>query len=745
MNKYAQIIVDIPVLELNQFYDYRVPVAMRDIIKIGQVVRIPFGKRRVKGFVVALGDSTEIEQSLIKEIIKIENRESLFDDQMLKLFKWIVAYYHCYLISIIKTALPAGLIDGRVNKKRIRHLSLNQTVADTERIVSKLKNKAPKQAGILQVLLESKQTCPLSDLLRLVNTTNGTVSRLVEKGYLNYVEEIQERRPFLEKNKRDSLSIVPTEAQSSVIREVTDVVKKNTYQVFLLHGVTGSGKTEVYLEVIEEVLKNGQGAIVLVPEISLTPVMVRQFYNRFGDQIAVLHSSLSPGERYDEWRRLKRGDALIAIGARSAVFAPVDNPGVIILDEEHENSYKQGENPFYHAREVALKRGKMLGIPVILGSATPTVESYYLAKKGIFRYLELPERIRQEKLPPVKIIDMREELKKGNTSLLSVELKQAIEDALFRKEQVLIFLNRRGYANFILCRECGYVFKCNNCDISLTYHADSNLLRCHYCDFKQELPASCPECGSRYIREFGVGTEKIEEELIRFFPGAVVDRMDLDTTTRKDSHRQILARLERGETDILVGTQMIAKGHDYPNISVVGVITADTILNIPDFRSSERTFQLLTQVAGRTGRGDKEGKAFIQTYTPGHFSIQAAARHDYKDFFQREIKLRKELSYPPYTQLANIVVQGYRENTVIEGAQGLGIFFKQYHKYIYEVLGPSPAPIGKIRRRFRWQLILKFKGWKARNYVLTEMKRKFLSGQRDDLIFNVDVDPIKML
>lgn len=745
MARYARIIVDIPVAGLNQVYDYTVPERLRERIRIGQVVTVPFGRRRVNGFVVGFAEKPQIEAGRVKDILKINTEEPLFDEEMLKLLKWIAAYYKSYLIKVIKTAIPTGLVSGRVGKKRIGYLKLNQPAEKTRELVKKLKKRAPKQARVLQILLESKRSYSKSKLAEMAGTSSGTVSRLLEKGYLKYVEEVEERRPVLEKDELVTRPFKPTAAQAGVIRAISGSIKEGSHKIFLLHGVTGSGKTEVYLQVIEEVLQAGKGAIVLVPEISLTPLMVRRFYSRFGDEVAVLHSNLSLGERYDEWRRLKRGDARIAIGARSAIFAPVNNLGLIILDEEHENSYKQGENPYYHAREVALKRGKILGIPVILGSATPSVESFYWAKRGKFHYLELPERINQDKLPPVKIIDMREELKKGNTSFLSHDLERAIEDSLARDEQVLIFLNRRGYANFILCRECGHVIKCQNCDISLTYHAGANHLRCHYCDFTRKVPKNCPQCGSKYIREFGIGTERVEEELSRIFPGAVIDRMDVDTTTRKGSHRKILAKLERGDTDILVGTQMIAKGHDYPNISVVGVITADTILNIPDFRSAERTFQLLTQVAGRTGRGDKAGKVIIQTYTPGHYSILAASRHDYTGFFQQEIKLREKLFYPPFALLTNIVVQGYEESSVMVGAQKLGKFLQQYHKYIDEILGPSPAPINKLRKRFRWQLILKFRDWNLRNFVLTELEKRFLIEQQGDVVFNIDVDPLKML
>jgi primosomal protein N' (replication factor Y) (superfamily II helicase) len=482
-----------------------------------------------------------------------------------------------------------------------------------------------------------------------------------------------------------------------------------------------------------------------VPEISLTPMMVKRFYSRFGDKIAILHSSLSLGERYDEWRRIKAGEAKIAIGARSAIFAPVVNTGLIIIDEEHENTYKQGEYPYYHAREIAIKRGELLNIPVILGSATPSLESYYQASIGNYIYLSLPDRVNKDKLPLVSIVDMRKELKEGNFSIFSTLLQRAIENALKNKEQVLLFLNRRGYANFVLCRECGHVIKCKNCDISLTYHAaEGKILRCHYCDYTQSIPDYCPACGSKYLREFGIGTERVVEEVKKFFPNASVDRMDVDTTSRKGSHSRILKKIESGETDILVGTQMIAKGHDYPNISVVGVITADTILNLPDFRSAERTFQLLTQVAGRTGRGEKAGRVFIQTYTPDHYSIKAASMHDYKAFYDNEIQLRKKIMYPPYTYLLNIIINGYDEDIVIKVASNLGLYLGKYSNYIFELLGPSPASIKKLKGKYRWQVILKFKDKKNRAIILDKMEG-FINKQNKDIFFNIDVDPLKVL
>jgi primosomal protein N' (replication factor Y) len=471
----------------------------------------------------------------------------------------------------------------------------------------------------------------------------------------------------------------------------------------LLYGVTGSGKTEVYLQAIACMLQKELASIVLVPEIALTPQMTERFVARFGNKVAVLHSRLSAGERYDEWCRVARGEALVVIGARSAVFAPVPKLGLIILDEEHEITYKQEETPRYHARDIALRRAEMHGAAVILGSATPSLESYTKALRGEYRLAKLPQRIAGRPLPPVEIVDMREELKSGNRSIFSRTLQAALRDALAAGKQAIIFLNRRGYSTFVLCRTCGHVMRCPACNVSLKFHSTLAMLCCHYCDYREPYPSACPACGGRYIRHFGTGTQKVEEELRRRFPAARPLRLDADSTARKGEYRQILASFRRGEANVLVGTQMIAKGLDFPKVTLVGVITADTALNLPDFRAGERTFQMLTQVAGRAGRGATGGRVVIQTYTPEHYAVVAARKHDFETFYREESARRKELGYPPFGYLVRLLVSGGVEGNVMKAASLLTGFLGTE----IEIWGPSPCPLEKVRGRYRWQLVLR--------------------------------------
>ncbi|HHU86920.1 MAG TPA: primosomal protein N', partial [Peptococcaceae bacterium] len=537
--------------------------------------------------------------------------------------------------------------------------------------------------------------------------------------------------------------------QEQVLKPVARLLEEGQFGVFLLHGVTGSGKTEVYLHALSTALKTGRQGVAMVPEIALTPQMIDLFRARFGRKVAVLHSALSDRERYVQWLRVKSGEAPIVLGTRSAVFAPLPRPGLFVIDEEHETTYKQEDHLRYHAREVAIKRAQLTGAVVLLGSATPSLESRLKAGKGlVYRLLELPHRIDHKPLPEVKVVDMRREIKNGNRGIFSQALTEAVNLRLDRGEQILLFLNRRGYATIVVCRECGLVLKCPRCDISLTYHLD-NRLRCHYCNHTIPAPGRCPGCSSRYISHFGTGTQKVEEEAKRLFERAGIVRMDSDTTTRKGSHERILKSFREGKADILIGTQMIAKGLDLPKVTLVGVINADTTLHMPDFRAAERTFQLLTQVAGRSGRGDLPGEVLIQTYSPDHYSITAAAAHDYEGFYKNEMRVRRALGYPPFSHLALLLFTHEDEDEAKKGAFLAQEFFVKELLNAggqIDLLGPAPATLNKIKGRHRWQLVLK--GPKRNS--LKELIREFLDKLETirpafKPVVNVDINPQGML
>jgi primosomal protein N' (replication factor Y) len=536
-----------------------------------------------------------------------------------------------------------------------------------------------------------------------------------------------------------------TSDQEAILSEILKGIRSKRFSPFLIYGVTGSGKTEIYLRAIEEVLIQGQEAIILVPEISLTPQLLSRFKDRFGENLALLHSGLGRGERYDQWRRIWKGEVEIAMGARSAIFAPFKNVGIIIVDEEHDPSYKQEEKLKYHARDVAVVRAKQAEATLLLGSATPSLESYYNTEKGKFRLLNLPERVEGKRLPQVEVVDVKKE-----GGLLSEKLRAALQKNIEEKKQSLLFLNRRGFANFILCPECGYTFKCPNCSVTLTYHLRDRSLQCHYCDYRIQAPGDCPKCQGHRLQGMGIGTERLEQEIKSLFPDTQVGRMDRDTTSRRRSHLQILKGLESGSIDILVGTQMIVKGHDFPNVTFVGVVSADTSLHFPDFRSSERTFQLLTQVAGRAGRGEVFGEVVIQTFNPDHYGILRAKDHDYIGFYQEEIQFRRALEYPPFSRFINFRLVGNSEKRTKRMAEEMGrigqsLLKKGYGKGI-EILGPSSAPFAKMRGKYRWQMLAKGKGHQLLHQFTKELASRMavqLKGKGVNL--DIDVDPVFIL
>lgn len=643
-----------------------------------------------------------------------------------------------------------GQMKAKVKPRTVQTLALSVPERDLPDLIKVLESKAPKQAAVMKCFTGHK-TWTVQEVSRLAGCDAAAVRRLVAKGFLRTTETHVRRDPYDSRTFQITTPMVPTPQQLTALQRIKKAIDLERHGTFLLHGVTGSGKTEVYLQAIAHCLQKGKDAVVLVPEISLTPQMVERFKSRFGNLVAVLHSRLSSGERYDEWRLIKEGRVKVVVGARSAVFAPFVNPGLFIIDEEHESSYKQEDNPKYHAREVAIARAQLCGSVVILGSATPSLETYARARAGKYDLLTLDQRVQGQPLPPVHVVDLREEMHSGHRSIFSRLLLEKLRGTLDRGEQAILFLNRRGFATFVVCRDCGLVLKCPKCSISLTMHAGENLLRCHYCDFHRKVPVTCPQCGSVNIRHFGVGTQKVEAEVRQWFPGARVARMDVDTTTRKGSHEKILNEFRDGKVDVLVGTQMIAKGLDFPRVSLVGVVTADTALNLPDFRAAERTFQLLTQVAGRAGRASIPGEVVVQTYSPEHYSIVCAQQHDYKGFYTAEMKNREALAYPPYSSLVRIVIIGKEENTVIRSAEMLGeallLALNEESVGVEQaLLGPAPAPISKLRNRFRWQICIRGKpGRLLRRILAAEISRLEKDHRFGDIGISIDVDPLSMM
>ena len=564
---------------------------------------------------------------------------------------------------------------------------------------------------------------------------------------MEIVEQTVKRDPLANKQIEHIEKLILNDEQLQAYNSVRQAIKENRFEEFLLFGVTGSGKTEIYLQLIDDIVKEDKAAIMLVPEISLTPQMIERFIARFGkEQIAVLHSKLSIGERHDEWERIRENKAKIIIGARSAIFAPIPNLGLIIIDEEHDSSYKSESNPRYDAKEVALQIAQDNKIPLLLGSATPDISTYYNAteKKNI-TLLELTKRANNAQLPKVEIVDLKQELATGNRSMLSRELYKDIEENLKNKQQTILFLNRRGFSTFIMCRECGYTVKCDNCNVSMTYHGYENKLKCHYCGAEKPVVTKCPECGSEKIRYFGTGTQKLEQEIIKQFPGSTTIRMDVDTVSKKNSHEQILNKFKNENIDILIGTQMVVKGHHFPNVTLVGVVAADSSLNIDDYRATERTFQILTQVAGRAGRGELPGKVIIQTYNPENFSIQAAQKQDYLEFYETELALRKQLKYPPFCDIIVMKFEGKNENMIKQLSLESYNFLCAKKFECVQVFRPTPAPIDKIQNRFRWRIIMKGIVDSNFNGVCNELLSQIYMRDVKDVRVSFDVNPNNMV
>ena len=761
MAQICEVIVDIAHANVDRLYSYRVPEGM--LVSPGSHVLVPFGNgnRQREGFVIrvmeqektAVSDETQSSVTL-KPLLRVIEPYPILTPEQIDLAYWMQKSYFCLLVDALRQMIPAQMRGGKVKEKIEKTIQLAHPEDADAQLLSLLdksgKPRAPKQYEVLETLRTAGVEMAVSDVLAYVPDAQGAISALVKRGYVVEGGHVTFRRPNISPLAADKL-VTLNPAQESAVDAITTAMEAKS-GTLLLHGVTGSGKTEVYMRAIERCLASGRQAIMLVPEISLTPQTVGLFQERFSDGIAVLHSRLSAGERFDEWRRIRLGKARVAVGARSAVFAPMQNVGLIIVDEEHEGSYQSETVPRYNALDVAAYRAKQFGSPMLLGSATPSLLSYYRALSGRYTLLELPSRVQNRPLPAVEVIDMRQEFQAGNNGIFSGKLAQYLGECLEKGQQAMLFINRRGYSTFVSCRNCGHVILCDDCDISMTYHKGENRLRCHFCGAVKPLPTVCPACGKPFIKYFGIGTEQVEEALHNLFPKAVTLRMDTDTIRTKDTMQQMLTAFARGEAQFLVGTQMIAKGHDFPNVTLVGVVAADATLLIPDYRSTERTFQLLTQVAGRAGRDENPGKVVIQTYSPAHPAIRYAREHDYKSFYHYELEQRKKAIFPPFSLFVRILFSGDDERSL---QTGVDAYAEQLKHALGECLGAegehdillysaSPAPIKRKQRAYRYQILIKLLRT-ARLSRAIQTIYTFAGDHRGELYPMVEVNPQDML
>lgn len=727
---YALVLVEIGVKNVDKYFTYHIPDNLEDKINIGIRVKVPFNTREISGFVIKIINEIEDNNYEVKDILEVIDNEEVLNLELLKLGEYISSKTLCSMITAYQTMLPKALkANHKVAMKPKNEVVavLNKDVSEIYEYISFCSYK--KQVEILKSIIENGS-------VKVVSSNVSSITSLANKGLIKTLS--REVYRYNDKAIENKHTVFLNEEQSKVVKEVIDNL--NTNNTYLLKGVTGSGKTEVYMHIIKEVIDRGMQAIMLVPEISLTPQIVSRFRQRFNNEVAVLHSGLSDGERYDEYRKIKKGLVKIVVGARSAIFSPFQNLGVIIIDEEQVTSYKQENNPKYHTRDVALFRCKYHNCPLVLGSATPSLESYARAKKGVYRLLTLNKRANNKLMPEIRIVDMKKEIR-NNYHNISLELENAIKEKLDKKEQIIILLNRRGYSSMLTCKDCGEVIKCPNCDISLTYHKTSNTLRCHYCGYGTKVQDTCPSCYGRSLTMYGLGTEKLEEELVKKFNARVV-RMDLDTTTSKKAHSKIIKDFLEQKYDILVGTQMIAKGLDFPNVTLVGVINADASLNIPDFRSSEYTYQLLSQVSGRSGRDKKEGIVIIQTLNPEHYSIKYAKDHDYDGFFNYEMSIRKKLGYPPYYYLTLIKILSRDYQLCMKEANKVGEFLRKNLPSDVIVLGPSIASTFKVNNIYHFQCIIKYKKEDDIKGVLRTIDNIYKVNTK--VRIEMDIDPVRL-
>ncbi|WP_278199562.1 replication restart helicase PriA [Thermaerobacter marianensis] len=790
--------MDIAAPDVDRVFHFLIPPALEGRLEVGHRVIVPFGPRRVEGTVVGFTGRAEVPPERLRPVAALQDPVPVLTPALIELARWMEDRYLCLFVQALRAMLPPGARGDRVRLAPRVWVRLTLDPAQAREQAAALARRAPRQAAVLERLAElgPHGAVPQATLLQAAGASPGALKALARKGWI----ALEEREPALEEPAAAAEPPAPppplTPEQEAVWRRLEAVLVAGSSAAgpaggrvppgqqglagepfpagqaasagsgvaphgtaggrppaaFLLHGVTGSGKTEIYLRAIAAVLAQGQGAICLVPEIALTPQTVARFRARFGNRVAVLHSAMTPAQRLATWRAIRAGRKPVVVGARSAVFAPLPNLGLIVVDEEHETSYKQEETPRYHAREVALARARLEGAAVILGSATPSVETYHRALEGELGLLELAQRVGRRPLPEVEIVDLRQEFEAGHRSLFSRRLLELMRERLAAREQVLLFLNRRGYHTVLLCRECGFVLRCPHCDVSLTVHqlpSGRLVCRCHYCDHRQVPPATCPHCGGVAVHPFGLGTQKVEETARKLFPGARIQRMDADVTARRGSHEAIYRQFAAGRIDVLIGTQMIAKGWDVPGVTLVGVVSADTALHMPDFRRQERTFQLLEQVAGRAGRGPRAGRVVIQTYSPDHPCLQAVARHDYRALFDLEVAERRELGFPPFGHLIRAVVAGPERPPVERAATRLALAWRQAVDdagvRAGTVTPAAPAPIERLRGRWRWHVLARAADGAALRAATRTALERLRGAWPRDVQVQVDVDPYSML
>lgn len=801
----AHVIVDVPTMQTDQPFSYLVPEKLAHVVAIGMRVEVPFGNgnRHIQGFVIDLTQVNSVEGSF-KYLINVLDLHPVLNEELLLLGDYMASSTYAFKSTCLQTMLPSvmrssykkwlvrvgdipvdveeevflglserewdevkespylsrlhqlreqGLIDFRYEvhtKNKVKTVKRVLPGVDSETLLEEkeaLRKNAHQKHRLIDFLLSSETVDYSLKELMVEHDFSRQVLKDAEKaGWISMVDQEIYRDPYENRLFQPDTALVLNEEQQDALNSIGQSMDQGASDVFLIEGVTGSGKTEVYLQAIAKALDKGQTAIMLVPEISLTPQTVTRFKRRFGQAVAVLHSGLSQGEKYDEWRKIERKEAKVVVGARSAVFAPLDNIGLIVIDEEHESSYKQDESPRYHAKELAIWRGRYHGCPIVLGSATPSLESRARAQKKVYHLLRLTKRAsHQATLPQVSVVDMRQEMVKHQSGNFSGLLLDGLTRRLAKGEQSVLMLNRRGYSSFIMCRDCGFVLPCDNCDISLTLHMDTKTMKCHYCGHEEAIPHRCPVCDSAKMRYYGTGTQKIEEELQELLPDARIIRMDVDTTRKKGSHERLLKRFEEKEGDILLGTQMIAKGLDFPNVTLVGVLNADTALNLPDFRASERTFQLLTQVSGRAGRGDKAGEVVIQSFNPEHYAVVLAQHQDYEAFYQTEMRLRHRGNYPPYFFTVQLVVSHEEESVAAKKMYEIVVFLKNYLSEQAIVLGPTPRSVARVNRRYYYQTVIKYKHEPRLDAALKELLQKSQEDVRKGLRVAIDMEPLHFI